>query len=203
MVKRTIVVAAAVAASRAGAVWLSGCGGEGERPPALDAGAGGEGGEGGATDDGGPPDAPADVAKSIAANLKQRYPATRIDQVVPSPLPGLYEVVMGLNVAFSDAEGRYFVNNSEVVNSRIDTLKAALQQLGGEPAEQSVVLKNDGGLFSAPSTTPVCSAVKTSPKPMLMPLPPIAFMVSTNSGLPIMRTFTPFRSAGVLTSFLV
>ena len=54
-------------------------------------------------------DAPADVAKSIAANLKQRYPATRIDQVVPSPLPGLYEVVMGLNVAFSDAEGRYFI----------------------------------------------------------------------------------------------
>ena len=54
-------------------------------------------------------DAPADVAKSIAANLKQRYPATRIDQVVPSPLPGIYEVVMGRNVAFSDAEGRYFI----------------------------------------------------------------------------------------------
>lgn len=42
-----------------------------------------------------------------------------------------------------DAEGRYFVNNSEVVNSRIDTLKAALQQLGGEPAEQPVVLRAD------------------------------------------------------------
>ena len=54
-------------------------------------------------------DAPADVAKSIAANLKQRYPATHIDQVVPSPLTGLYEVVMGRNVAFSDAEGRYFI----------------------------------------------------------------------------------------------
>ncbi len=42
-----------------------------------------------------------------------------------------------------DAEGRYFVNNSEVVNSRIDTLKAALQQLGGEPAKQPVVLRAD------------------------------------------------------------
>ncbi len=54
-------------------------------------------------------DAPVDVAKAIAEKLKQRYPATRIDQVLPSPLPGVYEVVMGRNVAFSDAEGRYFI----------------------------------------------------------------------------------------------
>lgn len=54
-------------------------------------------------------DAPTDVAKAIAEKLKQRYPSTRIDQVLPSPLPGIYEVVMGRNVAFSDAEGRYFI----------------------------------------------------------------------------------------------
>ena len=42
-----------------------------------------------------------------------------------------------------DAEGRYFVNNSEVVNSRIETLKAALEQLGGKPADQPVVLRAD------------------------------------------------------------
>jgi len=54
-------------------------------------------------------DTSADVAKAIAEKLKQRYPATRIDQVLPSPLPGIYEVVMGRNVAFSDAEGRYFI----------------------------------------------------------------------------------------------
>jgi len=54
-------------------------------------------------------DAPADLAKTVAEQLKQRYPATRIDQVLPSPLPGLYEVIMGRNVAFSDAEGRYFI----------------------------------------------------------------------------------------------
>ena len=59
-------------------------------------------------------DAPVDVAKAMAAKaiaekLKQHYPATRIDQVLPSPLPGIFEVVMGRNVAFSDAEGRYFI----------------------------------------------------------------------------------------------
>ena len=42
-----------------------------------------------------------------------------------------------------DAEGRYFVNNSEVVNSRIETLKSALEQLGGDPAKQPVVLRAD------------------------------------------------------------
>ncbi len=54
-------------------------------------------------------DTSADVAKAVAETLKQRYPATRIDQVLPSPLPGIYELVMGRNVAFSDAEGRYFL----------------------------------------------------------------------------------------------
>ncbi len=42
-----------------------------------------------------------------------------------------------------DAEGRYFVNNSEVVNSRIETLKSALQQVGGDPEKQSVLLRAD------------------------------------------------------------
>lgn len=42
-----------------------------------------------------------------------------------------------------DAEGRYFVNNSEVINSRIETLKSALEQLGGDPEKQSVVLRAD------------------------------------------------------------
>jgi len=42
-----------------------------------------------------------------------------------------------------DADGRYFVNNSEVVNSRLDTLKAAIEQLGGDPVQQAVVLRAD------------------------------------------------------------
>jgi biopolymer transport protein ExbD len=42
-----------------------------------------------------------------------------------------------------DAEGRYFVNNSEVVNSRIETLKSALEQVGGDPEKQPVLLRAD------------------------------------------------------------
>ncbi len=71
------------------------------------------------------------------------------------------------------------------------------------PAVYWLDVNSVGGLFSAPSMTPVCSALKTSVWPMLMPLPPIAFMVSTNSGLPIMRIFWPFRSSILRTGFLV
>ena len=39
--------------------------------------------------------------------------------------------------------------------------------------------------------------------PIEMPLPPIAFIVSTNSGLPIMRTLTPLRSAWLWIGFFV
>ena len=52
------------------------------------------------------------------------------------------EVVQPLTVQI-DAEGRYFVNNSEVLNSRIDTLKQAIEQLGGDPEKQAVVLRAD------------------------------------------------------------
>jgi hypothetical protein len=45
----------------------------------------------------------------MTARLKQMYPATRIERVDPSEIPALYEVVMGQNVAYTDASGRYFV----------------------------------------------------------------------------------------------
>ena len=47
--------------------------------------------------------------EAMTARLKQMYPATRIERVDPSEVPALYEVVMGQNVAYTDASGRYFV----------------------------------------------------------------------------------------------
>lgn len=46
---------------------------------------------------------------ALAARLRAMYPATRIDAVQPSPVPGLYEVVMGSNLAYVEPGGRYFV----------------------------------------------------------------------------------------------
>jgi len=44
----------------------------------------------------------------MLAKLKQLYPRTQFTSVTASPLPGLTEVVMGQNVAYVDATGRYW-----------------------------------------------------------------------------------------------
>jgi thiol:disulfide interchange protein DsbC len=45
--------------------------------------------------------------EAVAATLRAQNPGTRIDSVQRSPVGGLYEVVMGRNVAYMDASGRY------------------------------------------------------------------------------------------------
>jgi thiol:disulfide interchange protein DsbC len=47
----------------------------------------------------------ADVEK----RLKEQYPATRITSVRESQVKGVYEVVMGRNVAYADESGRYMI----------------------------------------------------------------------------------------------
>lgn len=46
---------------------------------------------------------------AVQKTLRLLYPKTRFDRVGPTPLPGVHEVVMGRNVAFVDASGRYFI----------------------------------------------------------------------------------------------
>lgn len=46
---------------------------------------------------------------AFADRLRAQHPGTRIDTVAASPVAGLYEVVMGRNVAYVDESGRYFI----------------------------------------------------------------------------------------------
>lgn len=46
---------------------------------------------------------------ALERRLQERYPATRIERVQTSEIPGLYEVMIGRNPAYTDATGRYFV----------------------------------------------------------------------------------------------
>ena len=43
-----------------------------------------------------------------------------------------------------NAEGRFFVGNSEVVNESLDTLKAAIAATAGDKRDQRVILRADG-----------------------------------------------------------
>ena len=48
-------------------------------------------------------------ATALAKRLRELYPNTAVSAVTESPLPGLYEVVMGRNIAYTDERGRYFL----------------------------------------------------------------------------------------------
>lgn len=50
-----------------------------------------------------------DEAAKMLSKLRQLQPATKFDSVKASPLPGLFEVAMGRNLAYVDASGRYWV----------------------------------------------------------------------------------------------
>lgn len=43
-----------------------------------------------------------------------------------------------------NAEGRFFVGNSEVINEQLETLKAAIAASAGDKRDQRVVLRADG-----------------------------------------------------------
>ena len=52
--------------------------------------------------------AQADVS-TLQANLKKNYPATKVTSVDVTPIKGIYEVVLGKNLAYTDVTGDYFL----------------------------------------------------------------------------------------------
>lgn len=50
-----------------------------------------------------------DDTDTIAKRLRVLYPATQIDEVRRSPIAGIYEVVMGKNIGYTNSEGRLFL----------------------------------------------------------------------------------------------
>ncbi len=50
----------------------------------------------------------ADVT-TAKANLARMYPNTSFASVTATPITGVYQVVMGKNIAFTDEEGKYFI----------------------------------------------------------------------------------------------
>lgn len=48
-------------------------------------------------------------AQQLLAKLRQQYPTTKFNSISNSPVDGLYEVVMGKNVAYIEKTGRYWI----------------------------------------------------------------------------------------------
>ena len=49
------------------------------------------------------------AASAMGSRLQALYPATRFGAVNPTPWPGVFEVVMGTNMAYVDQSGQYFL----------------------------------------------------------------------------------------------
>lgn len=49
------------------------------------------------------------VPADLLANLQHKYPKTQFSAVNASPLTGIYEVVMGKNIAYTDYRGDFFL----------------------------------------------------------------------------------------------
>lgn len=109
----------------------------------------------------------ADDAAQIMDRLKATYPNTRIQEVRPSTLPGLFEVVMGDNIAYTDATGRYFIfghlfDMKEQVDMtaqrKLDTKKAEFP--AAFLANAIKVVKGDGSRKLAVFSDPDCPYCK-------------------------------------------
>lgn len=48
-------------------------------------------------------------ANALAKRLRELYPNTQFSTVSDSPVAGIFEVVMGRNIAYTDERGRYFL----------------------------------------------------------------------------------------------
>jgi thiol:disulfide interchange protein DsbC len=48
------------------------------------------------------------AADVVGERIRAKYPNTQFRQISKTAVPGIYEVVMGQNVAYSDESGRYF-----------------------------------------------------------------------------------------------
>jgi thiol:disulfide interchange protein DsbC len=58
---------------------------------------------------------------SMLATLKGKYPATNFKSVTATPIDGVFEVVMGTNVAYVDRSGRYFMMNARLFDMQTQT----------------------------------------------------------------------------------
>ena len=47
--------------------------------------------------------------QTIETTIKNKYPKTNITKIEESPIKGIYEVSMGRNIAYTDADARYFL----------------------------------------------------------------------------------------------
>ena len=103
---------------------------------------------------------------SVMATLKSSYPSTNFTSVEYTPYKGMYEVVMGKKIAYTDANGRHFmfghIFDMDTKRDITGDRKALLNkyEFGDLPLEQAITIKRGTGekelaVFASPDC-PYC-----------------------------------------------
>ncbi|MFX2257934.1 DsbC family protein [Acinetobacter variabilis] len=129
--------------------------------------------------------AQADVS-TLQANLKKNYPATKVTSVDETPIKGIYEVVLGKNLAYTDVTGDYFLfgdiirmkDQSNLSSQKRDELKKI--DFKTLPFKDAITFKRGNGsrklaVFSDPQC-PFCKRLEIE----LMKLDNVTIYVFTN-----------------------
>jgi thiol:disulfide interchange protein DsbC len=108
--------------------------------------------------------------KSVREGIVAAYPDTTITSVTTTPIPGLYEVLMGRNIAYTDKAGRYLVfghmiDGKERVNLTEKRLAAAQRgEVASLPAGKAIKVTRGTGerslyIFTDPDC-PFCRQIE-------------------------------------------
>jgi len=115
-----------------------------------------------------------DAAATIKQALESRYPGTRVLQVKPSAMPGLYEVYLGSELVYADASGDYLVGGPLVDTQTHQNLtEARLNDYGKVdfktlPLERAIkVVKGNGSRQFAVFSDPDCPFCQELEKTLL------------------------------------
>lgn len=106
---------------------------------------------------------------AVMATLKQKYPSTVIKSVSSTNLPGVFEVVMGKNVAYVEESGRYFLfghmfdmqTQTDLTEGKIMAEQVAKVDFKKLPLKDAIkIVRGDGSRKVAIFSDPDCPYCK-------------------------------------------
>lgn len=107
---------------------------------------------------------------TVHKNFQAKYPNTTITSIEDTPIKGIYEVVLGQNIAYTDVTGEYFLFGSMVRMSDQQDLTAVKREelskvsFGDLPFDKAITMKKGKGerkiaVFSDPDC-PFCKRLE-------------------------------------------
>lgn len=90
-----------------------------------------------------------EVSERLAARMSKLFPKERVTDIAPSPVPGLYEIMVGASLFYISADGRYVVHGDLI---DLDTRSNVSDQRRAVARKQIFESMDDKSFIDFPST---------------------------------------------------